>query len=282
MLIIDRLQALVSGFDAILCDIWGVVHDGVAVHPGAADALHGARLAGLPVVLLSNAPRTSATMADSLRAVGVPDDAWDAIVTSGDVTRPELARRSPGPVHRLGRESDTSLWQGLGLEFSGLGNARFLAVAGLRKGEHPDEYLPVLQSARTRDLQLVCANPDVQVPDGDSLAWAAGSIAQRYSALGGRVVAPGKPDRAVYAQARSVIERRLGRTVEPRRVLVIGDGIATDLRGANRSGMPCLFVATGLNGTALLDADGRPDLDRVRAALTAAGTHAEFVTAHLS
>ena len=95
------------------------------------------------------------------------------------------------------------------------------------------------------------------------------------------MVAPGKPDRAVYARATSVIERRLGRPVQTRRILAIGDGITTDVRGANRSGLACLFVASGLNGTALLGPDGQPDTERVDLALHSAGAHADFVTSRL-
>jgi HAD superfamily hydrolase (TIGR01459 family) len=278
---IDRLDELLGDFDAILCDIWGVVHDGLGVHAGVPEALRDARSAGLPVVLLSNVPRPYHSILPGLRALGLPDDAYDAVVTSGDVTRAELARRSPGPAHRLGRDTDSSLWEGLGLELSALGPARFIAIAGLRPGEHPDDYLPALRAARVRDLELVCANPDVQVPDGGQVIWAAGAVAQRYAGLGGRVVAPGKPDRAVYARAASVIERLLGRAVQARRILAIGDGIITDVRGANRSGLTCLFVASGLNGTALLDQQGQPDPELVTHALRAAGTHADFVTSRL-
>lgn len=277
----ESLAELIGDYDAIVCDIWGVVHDGRTVLPGAPAALRAARAAGLPVVLVSNVPRTSLTVPDALRRVGVPDDAWDAIVTSGDVTRAELARRSPGPVHRIGRETDASLWSGLGLEFSGMGPARFMAIAGLDPDEEPDDYDGVLRRARARDLELVCANPDIQVPAGPGLAWTAGSVAVRYRVLGGRVVAPGKPEGAIYERVRSVVDRLRGRATPAGRILAIGDGIPTDVRGANRAGMDCLFVATGLNRDTLLAGDGRPDLGKVQAALAAAGARAKHVLAEL-
>jgi HAD superfamily hydrolase (TIGR01459 family) len=279
---IDGLADLDGRFDALLCDIWGVVHNGGAVHPGVAEALTAVRRSGRPVVLVSNVPRASSTIPRTLLRRGLPDDAYDAIVTSGDATRQELARRSPGPVHRLGRETDTSLWEGLGLEFTGLGPARFLAMAGLLPGQHPDDYGSVLRAAHVRDLELVCANPDLQVPDGAGLAWCAGSVAQRYAALGGRVVMSGKPEAAIYARARSVIDGVAGRSVAAARILAVGDGIGTDVRGANRSGLTCLFIATGLNGDTLLDATGAADPVLVQRALSAAGARADYVMTSLA
>lgn len=282
MLVIERLAELDGAYDAVLCDIWGVVHGGGQVFAPVPPLLSELRRRGIPVALLSNVPRASSVMPELLERHGLTHDAYDAVVTSGDVTRSELARRAPGPVHRLGRENDTSLWQGLGLKFSALGPARFVAIAGLKPGEHPDDYLPALRAARARDLELVCANPDVQVPDGDRLIYTAGSVAQRYALLGGRVIALGKPDKAVYQRARTVLEHAAGRQLEPRRILAIGDGIGTDILGANRSGLLSLLVATGLNETRLLDASGRVDPVRVEAALTKSGTTADYVMTSLA
>ena len=282
MQVIERLAELDGAFDAVLCDIWGVVHGGGQVFAPVPPLLRALREQGIPVALLSNVPRASAVMPQMLLRHGLSEDAYDAVVTSGDVTRSELARRAPGPVHRLGRENDTSLWQGLGLEFSALGPARFVAIAGLRTGEHPDDYLPALRAASVRDLELVCANPDIQVPDGDTLIWTAGSVAQRYALLGGRVIALGKPHQAIYQRARTVLEHAAGRPLDPRRILAIGDGISTDLRGANRSGLLSLLVATGLNKDSLLGASGQVDSGRVDEALTRAGATADYVMAALA
>ena len=130
---IGAVRELTGQYDAVLCDVWGVLHDGRSVFPGAADALIGLRAAGVQVVLLTNMPRPSSTMPAALGRLGFPDDAWDAIVTSGDAIRGELAWRAPGPVLRLGRDTDRGLWDGLGLEFvADPDRARFAAIAGLR------------------------------------------------------------------------------------------------------------------------------------------------------
>lgn len=273
---IRSVREISGGYDAVLCDVWGVLHDGQAAYPGVADLLVELRRAGTTVVLLSNVPRTSADIPATLRRLGLPDDVWDAIVTSGDVTRSELARRSPGPVHRLGRDSDTSLWEGLGLEFAGLSRARFVAIAGLRDTrETPEDYETVLRAARARDLELLCANPDLKVPYGDGLAWCAGAVAWEYALLGGRVVMAGKPQAPIYQRARAELDRVAHRHVPSARILTIGDGIATDVVGANRVGLDCLFVATGINGESLL-ANGHLDLERAEAALAAAGARATY------
>ncbi|MGB8020788.1 MAG: TIGR01459 family HAD-type hydrolase [Candidatus Nanopelagicales bacterium] len=277
---IGAVEELIDRYDAVLCDVWGVLHDGRTVFPGVAQALKGVRAAGVPVLLLTNVPRPSSTMVDSMARLGFPADAWDAAVTSGDVIRVELARRAPGPMHVLGRQTDRALWDGLGLESSGLADARFVAVAGLRGGESPDDYAPVLRRARDQDLDLLCANPDVQVRKGGALLWCAGALAQAYEVLGGHVVQAGKPHAPIYERALDVLAGVAGRRIARERILAIGDGIGTDILGANRQGIDALFVATGLHGTSLLDGD-EVDLVRAEAALAAAGAHARYAIARL-
>jgi len=282
MRLIGSLAEVTGGYHALLCDVWGVIHDGRTVFPGVAGALRDARARGVVVVLLTNVPRPSSTMPGALARLGFPDDTWDAIVTSGDAIRVELARRAPGPVHRIGRASDEGLWDGLGLHFAGLDEARFLAIAGLRgHADSPQYYLPVLRAARARDLELVCANPDVRVQVGDRLVFSAGAVAAQYEALGGRVVQAGKPDAAIYARAFQVLDEVAGCAVPVQRVLAVGDGIRTDLLGANRQGMDSLFIATGMHGTSLLSGS-RPDPAKVGDALAQAGVRATYAMAGLA
>lgn len=282
MQIIGSVGELIGRYDAVLCDVWGVLHDGRTVYPGAGDALVGLRSAGVRVVLLTNMPRPSSTMPGALARLGFPDDAWDAIVTSGDAIRSELARRAPGPVLRLGRDTDRALWDGLGLQFvEDLDRARFVAIAGLRQAhEVPNDYAPILRAARDRDLELLCANPDLQIMSGGALRWCAGSVAEAYSALGGRVVQAGKPHAAIYDRAFEVLAGTAGGGVPRERVLAIGDGPVTDLRGANRQGLDSVFIATGMHGGSLLDGD-EVDLARARTLLEDSAVSATYVLPQL-
>ena len=274
---IDSVREVAAQYEAVLCDVWGVLHDGHHLYPGVADLLLELRADGTIVLLLTNSPQPWSAIPDGLRRMGLPDEAWNAIVTSGDLTRVELARRSPGPVHRLGREVDGPLWEGLGLEFTGLSKARFVAIAGLRgPHESPADYVPELRAARARDLTLVCANPDLAVPAGDELVWCPGAVAREYALLGGRVVLTGKPHAPIYERARAEIERVAHRPVAWKQILAIGDGITTDIVGANRMGLDSVFVASGINGHALLR-DGAVDVDAAQRALAESGAAATYV-----
>jgi HAD superfamily hydrolase (TIGR01459 family) len=279
---IGAVGELAGHYDAVLCDVWGVLHDGREVFPGTADALIGLRASGVVVVLLTNMPRPSSTMPDALDRLGFPDAAWDAIVTSGDAIRTELSRRAPGPVLRLGRDWDQGLWEGLGLEFvDDPDKARFAAIAGLRDGDDsPEAYTGLLRAARDQDLELLCANPDVQIMSGGQLRWCAGAVAQAYATLGGQVVQAGKPHAAIYDRAFEVVHALAIRAIPRERILAIGDGTATDLLGANRQGLDCVFIASGIHGDSLLD-DGEVALPRVHRELDAAEVRATYVMPRL-
>ena len=279
---IRAVRELVGRYDAVLCDVWGVLHDGISVFPGAPDTLIELRRAGVAVVLLTNMPRPSSQVPAALDRLGFPDDAWDAIVTSGDAIRGELTRRAPGPVLRLGRDGDRGLWEGLGLEFvADPDHARFAAIAGLRTTEEtPADYASILRAARDRDLELLCANPDLQIMSGGTLRWCAGAVADSYSALGGRVVQAGKPHAAIYVRALEALAAVAARVIPRERVLAIGDGPATDLLGANRQGLDALFIASGIHGESLLDGD-EVAVPRAEQLLANAGVTATYVMPRL-
>lgn len=284
MQVVGSVTDVADLYEAMFADLWGVVHDGRRAFPAAVAAMRAWRATGRPIVLLSNVPRPGANVAGTFARLGLPVDAWDDIVTSGDAIRPELARRAPGPVYRMGRQTDAGLWDGLGLRFSDLADARFAAIAGLpgHPGEHPDDYLAVLRDLRERDLELVCANPDVQVPHGIGLRWSPGSIASRYEALGGPVVQAGKPHAPIYELAFERAARILGHDLAASRVLAVGDGPATDVRGAMSLGIDALFIATGINGTGLLAADGAVSIPAARAMLAEDGLVVRWVQARFS
>lgn len=277
------LQSLRERYDAVLCDLWGVVHNGQKVFERAATALVRFRASGGRVVLVTNVPKPRDPIPRQLERLRVPRDAWDAIVTSGDAIRAEFAARAPGPMHRIGPASDTLLWDGLGLELAELERARFLGVTGLDDfdSETPEDYAARLARARELGLEMVCANPDIVVRLGDKLYWCAGALARDYEALGGRVVMAGKPHAPIYALARRELAQLFGRTPDDARVLAIGDGLTTDVLGANRNGFDALFVAAGIHGAELHDG-AQLDHARVAAALAAEGVHARYAMAELA
>jgi HAD superfamily hydrolase (TIGR01459 family) len=270
------LAAISGGYDTVLCDIWGVVHDGGKAYPAAITALQAFRAAGGAVVLVSNVPKPRDPIFEQLRQRGVPRDAFDTIVTSGDAIRKEFKARAPGPMLKIGPPRyDDDLWAGLDLDEADLEGAAFLAVSGLRDPERetPADYAPLLERAKARGLDLVCANPDIVVRVGDRLIWCAGALARDYDALGGRVVMAGKPHAAIYDLAYQEAQAALGRRVGKSQILAIGDGPVTDVLGANREGLDCLFIAGGVNEWAR--ADGFTAAGAARA-LAEHGVHARY------
>jgi HAD superfamily hydrolase (TIGR01459 family) len=280
--LLHSLDDVLADYDALYCDIWGVVHNGRAAFRPACEALARARAAGKVVVLVSNVPKPRDPIPGQLDRIGAPREAWDAIVTSGDAIRAELAARAPGPMFKIGPAEDRALWAGLGLTQSDLNDAKFFAISGLNQDdETPEDYADVLALAKARDLELICANPDIVVRVGDALVWCAGAIARDYEALGGAVVMAGKPFAPIYAEADRELARVAGRAIPRSRILAIGDGIGTDLIGANRAGLDALFIASGMHGERLKSA-GALDAGKVAAALAQEGAQARYVMAALA
>jgi HAD superfamily hydrolase (TIGR01459 family) len=279
---LTSIDAISEHYDAVFCDVWGVIHNGRAVFPAAAAALVRQRSMGKPVILLTNVPKPRGPIPAQLDRLGLPRQAWDAIVTSGDAIRAELAARAPGPMFKIGPDRDRVLWEGLGLEFATLEHARFIGISGLSDDrEKPEAYAATLQAARARDLEMLCANPDIVVRVGDELIWCAGAVARDYAALGGRVIMAGKPHAPIYDLALRELNQIAGKPVERARVLCIGDGVGTDVAGANARGLDCLFIASGPHGEALWT-NGALDPVKVEAELSTAGATARYVMAGLA
>lgn len=264
--VIERAGDLLARYDVIFCDIWGVVHDGVTAYPGANEALPRFRAQGGTVVLVSNAPLPGDRVATLLDQRKVDRAAWDAIVSSGDLTRARLAETGAKRVHHVGPDRDLPLFEGTGVERVALEDAQALVVTGLvdDRRETADEYRPLLERALARRLPLVCANPDLVVEVGDAVLPCAGAIATLYEAAGGEVYWAGKPYAAAYRTAFATAARLRGAEVPPERVIAIGDAVRTDLAGAADAGVAALFVTGGIHREALT-VDGRIDLDRLAA-----------------
>ncbi len=275
--IIPGLSALADRYDVLLCDVWGVIHNGRESFPAACEALIQYRERHGPVVLISNSPRPSSAVVAQLDRLGVPREAWSAFVTSGDATRALLEQKAPGPVWAIGPGQDEPLYAGLGLSFAGPEDAAFISCTGLRddEAETPDDYRQTLSVAAARQLPMVCANPDRLVHRGTKLVWCAGGLADVYEELGGGpVTMAGKPYAAIYDLALREARSLAGADLDRRRVLCIGDGAPTDLAGANGQDLDVLFVAGGLHGEHVLEAGGGLDAPRLAAWLAGQGVSA--------
>jgi HAD superfamily hydrolase (TIGR01459 family) len=247
--VIDGIKDVGSRYRAWLVDIWGVMHNGHRAYPRAVAATRTFRASGGSVVLLSNSPRPSPPAQQQLREFGVPDDAYDATVTSGDLTRHELAKRGSAPVFHLGPARDRSIFANLDVALVGEQEAELMVCSGLFDDvtETPDDYRELLAALAARKLPMICANPDHMVERGDTLIWCAGALAAVYEEQGGSVVYAGKPYAPIYALALEVIADLAGEEVGNDDILAIGDGIETDLAGAAAFGIDAVFVASGLH-----------------------------------
>jgi HAD superfamily hydrolase (TIGR01459 family) len=256
--LIAGLSDLAPRYDALLCDVWGVIHNGRESFPVACEALARYRAERGPVILISNSPRPCGPVIEQLDSLGVPRAAWSHIVTSGDATRLLLAERAPGPAWKIGPARDDALYTGLAVEFSDLEHARFISVTGPFDDENdePTDYRDRFCAAIERDLEMICANPDIVVQRGDKLIYCGGALAQLYESLGGGVTMAGKPYPAIYALSLEMANGALGHAVDPAKVLCIGDGLPTDVRGANARGLDVLFVASGIHGAETIGPDG--------------------------
>jgi HAD superfamily hydrolase (TIGR01459 family) len=245
----ERLRDLVPGVDVLLSDIWGVVHNGLVAFPEACEALHRFRSQGGSVILITNAPRPADSVQRQLRKLGVADETYDAIVSSGDLTRTFVANHSTQKMFWVGPERDNSIYRGLDPRIAPLRDADYIVCTGLfdDETESAENYRTMLEQARARNLPLVCANPDIVVERGDRLIYCAGAIAELYRELGGEVIFYGKPHRPIYERAIELAAERRGKPVRLETVLAIGDSVRTDLAGAQAFGIDCLFVTRGIH-----------------------------------
>ncbi|HAH09502.1 MAG TPA: TIGR01459 family HAD-type hydrolase [Alphaproteobacteria bacterium] len=275
------LSELAPRYDALVSDVWGVIHNGVQAYPGASDALRQFRNMGKPVVLLTNAPRPQSVVAKQLHHFGIADDAYDAIVTSGDLTRAEIARRAaenggPLPSLYIGPDRDLGIFDEEMVVRTDLDAAQVIICTGPYKDdeETPDDYRDMLERAAARGLAMICANPDLVVQRGERIIYCAGSLAALYEQLGGMVWYAGKPHLPVYGRVDEELARAAGRAIPRMRVLMAGDGLKTDVLGANRAGLPVLLITGGIHTADFGHSVEEPDPDRIRAQLARAGLNA--------
>lgn len=244
------LAALPERYRLILCDLWGCVHNGVALYPGAAARLLQWRREGRCVVLITNAPRTAEFVQRQIAELGLPRDCWDAITTGGEAGVNALSELRE-PVGFLGTGMDRMVLEGRAIRIAEDGAFRHLACTGLRPDRPAvEQYDSDLRRWAGRGVVMHCLNPDRVVVRGSALELCAGSLADAYEAVGGTVEWYGKPYPAVYDHA-----LRLGGDPSREQVLAIGDGLQTDVLGAALNGLDCVFVSGGIHGGGMFPTD---------------------------
>lgn len=280
--LIAGLADLAPAYRALLCDVWGVVHDGATAHAGASDALVRYRREGGKVVLITNAPRPKADVVAQLDAFGVPRAAYDDVVTSGESARHVLAARPGTRIHHVGPDRDLPIYFGLQVEFADEDECDLISCTGLFDDERetPDDYADSFTDWQVRGVPMLCVNPDIVVERGDRLIWCAGALAERYREMGGETIIVGKPYAPIYETALARIGELVGSPVAKSAVLAIGDGIDTDVRGAVGQGIDVLFVTGGIHG-AIFGPRDAPDLAKVHAFVATAGLGARALTTNL-
>jgi HAD superfamily hydrolase (TIGR01459 family) len=257
--LLTSIAPLTETADIWFLDIWGVLHNGIKPFASCVDACIAFRKTGGTVILVSNSPRPRASLITQLKNIGVDPAAYDDAITSGDVSRALISVIAPGPVLHIGPARDLPLFDSLGVTFATAETAVSAVCTGLYddETETPDDYGSVLTRLRERNIMMICANPDIKAERGGKLIYCAGAIAQAYEVIGGQVSYAGKPYAPIYDAAMQIASRLRGGPVEKSRVLAIGDGIATDIRGASNYGIRSVYIASGVNlapGVALADA----------------------------
>lgn len=273
--IVHELSAVSDHYDALFVDLWGCVHDGVIAYPAAVKALQEYRAKGGLVVLVTNSPKPRAGVVEQLKVFGVPDDAWDTIATSGDSARSAMFQGVVGQkVYFIGEDRDLPFFEPLQLldapmsiERVALADAEGIVCTGpFDSLADPDVMRGDFLLAKTNGLKLLCANPDIVVDRGHVREWCAGALAKLYTEMGGESLYFGKPHPPIYDLARRRL-MALGREIPDDRILAIGDGIHTDIRGAVGENIDSLFITGGLAAADTKTID-QPDADALAQYLT--------------
>ncbi len=286
---IRGLAGLAQGYDAILCDVWGVLIDGERHFAPAAAALRAFRGRGGLVALVTNASRPSEEVRRQLQGLGTPDDCYDAIVSAGELTVQEIVARRGAACFHLGPPPDAGLFAaaarilGTPVRLVAMESADYVVCTGLvdDEREQPEDYDAQLRAMRSRDLEMICANPDVVVGVGDRLYWCAGALARRYEEIGGAVKIFGKPAAPIYDAALSRLAALRGAPPSRARVLAIGDGAETDLAGAARAGLDCLFITEGVHRDELYGQSETLDRKALAALLSRVGAKPVALATHI-
>lgn len=252
--IIRSLADLSGQYDALFCDLWGCLHNGIAPFPAAVAALQAFRANGGKVILVTNAPRPKSSVVKQLDAMGLPRDAWDDVATSGDATQNAMLMGVIGTrIHHIGAPKDETFFTDFEPDLAPLAAQTLITRVPLAEAEGilctgladdttetPADYRTQLLLGKTLGLKMLCANPDIIVDMGTKRLYCAGALAQAYTEMGAEALYYGKPHPPIYDLAR----RRLN--MDDPRILCVGDGISTDVQGGLAEGLDTLFITGGI------------------------------------
>ncbi|SET18864.1 TIGR01459 family HAD-type hydrolase [Paracoccus homiensis] len=280
--IIESLSQVGTNYDVLFCDLWGCLHNGQQPYLAAVAALQEFRRNGGQVCLMTNAPRPNPYVIAQLDRMGVPRDAWDIVVSSGDAAQDAMFDGAVGrKVWHIGTDKDDGFFNDVPAEWADapavtrvpLDEAEGIVCTGPfdERSETPEDYRARLMLAKQRGLKMLCANPDIVVDMGETRIYCAGALAEFYEDLGGTSYYFGKPHAPIYQRA-----RRLMNLGDQARILVVGDGIRTDVKGAMQEGIDCLFVTGGLAAEAFGPDVESPDADLLREWLATHGASPEL------
>lgn len=279
--LLSGLSAIAGDYDAVFCDIWGVIHDGRQHFPPAYEALKHFKAAHGPVILISNSPRPNDNLTAQLASLGIMDDGFSAVISSGDATREYLKQFAPsGPAWRIGDPREQALYDGIDIDLGGTPEtATFISCSSPYDDETDtlDRYEADFAIAAKRKLVMICANPDKVVQRGDKIIMCAGSLADLYVSLGGEVIMAGKPYAPIYELCYAALETLTGKPHDKRRILAIGDGLPTDVLGANGQGLDLVFIAAGIHAIEATDDAGTLDPLLLKKLLDAQAAEAKYV-----
>ena len=261
--VLARAGELLANYDVMFCDVWGVLHDGHRAFEAACDALLKFRAKGGTVILVSNAPVPGERVAVMLDSRAVPRDAYDGIVASGEIALRHIAEKGYKRLHCFGpQQRDAATFTRLAAEQASIDTAEAILCTGLNDdiNETADDYRPLLERARARNIPFVCANPDLVVDVGGTQYLCAGAIADLYERMDGEVFWAGKPHANAYDAAHAAAENARGRSIDRKRIIAVGDSLRTDLKGAEAASIDAIFVASGIHrdemmGNGTLDAE---------------------------
>ena len=246
------MKSLSKAYPIWFSDIWGVVHNGVVPFQSAVTALKNHRANGGTVVLITNAPNTAPSVSQHLDQLNVARNAYDDLVTSGDVTRNLIVKHGGEKTYFIGTSRDHSIFKDINIARVALKDAQSVVCSGLFKEleETTENYADILNEMKQRNLTMICANPDQVVQKGNRLIPCAGALAEAFANIGGKVLMAGKPFAPIYELAIEKAREKSGHVIDKSQILCIGDGPATDVKGAADLGVPCVFITDGINSSA--------------------------------